>query len=399
MQPPVHIGRKLDPALDRERPHQLQCVDERVAAVDRRQGQGLPARLDPRDVEHLVDQLEQVVAGAQDALHAGARLGIEPLELEQLPEPEDRVERGAQLVAHAREELALGVVRPLSLLARLAGRGLGALAVGDVGRDAAERVGPPVRVEERELDREPAAVLDAGRGLLDLEGAHRPHHLAVMGLVDRRGGEREHVAVGVADDVLAAQAEAALEMVVDEHVAALGVLDVDQRRRVVHDVLELPDRLGQGADLARALRHVVDRDHEAAVAWQRHHADLDRALAHARGDRAAARLGELGPRPPPVASDDVVDQPAHAVVPGQRREARIRKLDAQPSVVEADDRRRHGAVLEREAAQVAGHWGHRRDRLTPARRSRSHLPDSRSVDCAPCGSPPMFTRRPRGEGL
>src|SRR3954451_23523657 len=118
---------------------------------------------------------------------------------------------------------------------RLAGFGLGALTAGDVGRDAGERVGQPVGVEQRELDRQPAATLDAGCGFLDLEGPNRPHDLAVVGLVHGRGLEREHLAVGAADDVLAAQPEAALEVVIDERVATLGVLDVDERGRVVHD--------------------------------------------------------------------------------------------------------------------------------------------------------------------
>ena len=138
VQPAVHVARQLDPALDRERPHELERVHQRIAAVHRLERERLPAGLDARDVEHLVDQLEQVVAGAQDVLDARLRLVLEAVEHEQLAEAEDRVERRAQLVAHAREELALGLVGALGLVARVAGGGLGALAVGDVGRDAAQ---------------------------------------------------------------------------------------------------------------------------------------------------------------------------------------------------------------------------------------------------------------------
>ena len=86
---------------------------------------GSVAGLDAGDVEHLVDELEQVAAALEDLRRptSWSVLG-EVVELEQLREPEDRVERRAQLVAHPRQELALG---PVGGLGRVAGLALGLL--------------------------------------------------------------------------------------------------------------------------------------------------------------------------------------------------------------------------------------------------------------------------------
>ena len=70
------------------------------------------AGLEARQVEHVVDQRKQVVAGGADVLELGElrRVGrAAGLDLQQLGEAEHRVERRAQLVAHAREELRLGL--------------------------------------------------------------------------------------------------------------------------------------------------------------------------------------------------------------------------------------------------------------------------------------------------
>ncbi len=65
--------------------------------------------LDPHDVERLVDQAEQVLAGKQDLVEA--RIVIPPgFDLDQVGEAEYRVERRLELVAHARQELRLGAV-------------------------------------------------------------------------------------------------------------------------------------------------------------------------------------------------------------------------------------------------------------------------------------------------
>ena len=67
------------------------------------------AGLDAAEVEELVDEVEQVLAGGVDVarvllvLRHGVR--TEQLGLQHLGEADDRVERRAQLVAHRREEL------------------------------------------------------------------------------------------------------------------------------------------------------------------------------------------------------------------------------------------------------------------------------------------------------
>ena len=80
-------------------------VDEEVVVAELH-----PAGLDLAEVEHVVDQLEQVLARGVDVLEALVALVLlerDQVVLEDLAEPEDGVERGAQLVAHVGEELAL----------------------------------------------------------------------------------------------------------------------------------------------------------------------------------------------------------------------------------------------------------------------------------------------------
>ena len=72
------------------------------------------AGLDLGEVEHLVDEAEQVGAGAMHAAQRLLRLlGAEARRVgdHHLGEPDDGVERRAQLVAHAGEELRLVLAR------------------------------------------------------------------------------------------------------------------------------------------------------------------------------------------------------------------------------------------------------------------------------------------------
>src|SRR3546814_7643393 len=65
------------------------------------------------EVEHVVDQAEQVAAAVVDVPHvlAVARVAQRPqrLLLQQLGESDDGIERRAQLVTHHRQELRLGL--------------------------------------------------------------------------------------------------------------------------------------------------------------------------------------------------------------------------------------------------------------------------------------------------
>ena len=104
------------------------------------------AGLDQRQIEHLVDQAQQVACAAQDLADMFALLlGERVLRVgdQQLPETEDRVHRRAQLVRHAREELRLRPVGTLGLVLGVGQRQLGGLARADV--DAERVVVAPTR--------------------------------------------------------------------------------------------------------------------------------------------------------------------------------------------------------------------------------------------------------------
>ena len=79
--------------------------------------------LDLREIEHVVDQREQVLARGLDLRQvANERLESDlllRLLLQHLAVADDRVERCAQLVAHVGKELALGAIRALGLVPRL----------------------------------------------------------------------------------------------------------------------------------------------------------------------------------------------------------------------------------------------------------------------------------------
>ena len=77
-----------------------------------------PARLDLREVEDLVDELEQMAARVADVadvlLLALVQLSEHPVE-QHVGEADHRVQRRPQLVRHARQELRLVAARDLEL--------------------------------------------------------------------------------------------------------------------------------------------------------------------------------------------------------------------------------------------------------------------------------------------
>ena len=78
-----------------------------------------PSRLDPREVEDVLDDLREKPCRAADLLELIAELRRD-LALEgERRHADDRVERGSDLVAHVREELALRLVRRLGLVLRV----------------------------------------------------------------------------------------------------------------------------------------------------------------------------------------------------------------------------------------------------------------------------------------
>ena len=136
-----------------------------LAEIDRLGTEVELAGLDLREIEHVVDELQQVAAARQDVaeeLLVLRRRRIDLAVVQQLGEADDRVERRAQLVRHVREELALEPVRFL---------------------DAA--------VLQLELDRAPANLLDAAP-LAQVDDADAQQ------LMPRRRQQRERTRSGTA---------------------------------------------------------------------------------------------------------------------------------------------------------------------------------------------------------
>ena len=86
---------QMDALLGGERGDQLQHVGDDLADQDRFGGQGEAARFDVRDVEHLVDEVQQMAAAFEDVADRIALVVVQVADLQQLTEAEHRVERRA----------------------------------------------------------------------------------------------------------------------------------------------------------------------------------------------------------------------------------------------------------------------------------------------------------------
>src|SRR2546422_63590 len=106
-------GFELDAARGGQRPREVQDPLNRVPHADRLGRQRQLAGLDPRDVEDLVDEGQEVSPPLGDLLDTLAIRRPFDFELQELGESENRVERGPELVAHPGEELALGPIRTI----------------------------------------------------------------------------------------------------------------------------------------------------------------------------------------------------------------------------------------------------------------------------------------------
>ena len=175
------------------------------------------ARLDPRQVEDLVDQHQQMLAARMDVvgivLVDGDRMGAEQLRLHHLREAEDGVERRAQLVAHRRQEARLGEIGALGAPPRLVGIELGLLELGDqrvlfrLERQAGERGAMQPVGEDDEVDEDADA---QRRHQQRLPARRRPEHVddrdrhrqqaAGDGEGNRRGDHRRHARDQQQDD-------------------------------------------------------------------------------------------------------------------------------------------------------------------------------------------------------
>ena len=126
---------------------------------------------DARDVQDLVDQIEQMLPAADDLLHALAVLRRQRILLKQLREPEDGVERRAQLVTHAGEEVALGAIGAVGFDTRIPQRHFHRPLLGDVAGDADQVAAVALFVGDRDalgMERPPAVFAGAKRLLADV---------------------------------------------------------------------------------------------------------------------------------------------------------------------------------------------------------------------------------------
>ena len=110
------IDVQADVPIPGEREEERDCLVDLVDERDRLGRHRQLTRIDPREVQHVVDEREQMIAGAEDVTDIFTLARRQPFELEHLGEADDRVQRRAQLVAHPREKLAFGPVCRLRLL-------------------------------------------------------------------------------------------------------------------------------------------------------------------------------------------------------------------------------------------------------------------------------------------
>ncbi len=120
----VNAGRQLerepDAVLRRRLAHHHDAALERFAQRERGDLELDLAGLDLGQVEHVVDQRQQMVAGREDVVQVLLLLGVDVAEHplpQHLREADDRVQRRPQLVRHVRKELALVLACDLELAA------------------------------------------------------------------------------------------------------------------------------------------------------------------------------------------------------------------------------------------------------------------------------------------
>ena len=125
------------------RAHEVERRFDTFAQIERRRLDVHAARLDLREVEDVVDDREECVAGIADRVDVVALLAVERRVEQQPRESDDRVHRRADLMAHGGEERALRLVGLFRSRARFVGLGKQPRVLDgdpDVGRDRAEQV-------------------------------------------------------------------------------------------------------------------------------------------------------------------------------------------------------------------------------------------------------------------
>ena len=113
-----HVG-DVEVLLDGARGDEVERRLDAFAQVERLRLDVHAAGLDLREVEDVVDDREQRVAGVADGGDVVVLLGVELRVEQQAAHADHRVHRRADLVAHRREERALRLVGGLGRGARL----------------------------------------------------------------------------------------------------------------------------------------------------------------------------------------------------------------------------------------------------------------------------------------
>ena len=269
----VHVVRQLDVLAVKAGRERLHQGVEALAEAERVRLDNQLAGLHLREVEDVVDDVEQRVGrlaqGVEMLALRGGQVGLG----EQLGRPDDPVEGRADLVADVGEEDALGAVGPLGRVLRLAQLRrlapqvlLGALERGHVGVAAQQPDGLALLVADGEAaaadpDRAPVAVPVADDLVVGMAGVGEVLGEVVEGEVAVLREDVGHPPLGGVGDLVVAVAEELLEP--GAHPLLVLALDVPvpdavERARLqeLEDRRVLPDQLVElGLQVVLVLAH------------------------------------------------------------------------------------------------------------------------------------------------
>ncbi len=176
--------------------------------------------LDLGEVENVVDQRQQRLAGIAHGLRVVALLGRQIGIEQQSGHAENAVHRRADLMAHGRQKHRLGAARGLGLVARLAQLFLDLLALGDVAPDALDL---DQRARPNRGSALPAWRTSASRACLDFE--------IVESALDRDGGHSSAASLACAPRVVGSNLVPTSSSRVAAESAAIGA--VHERDRAI----------------------------------------------------------------------------------------------------------------------------------------------------------------------
>src|SRR5690606_10124685 len=241
----VHLHAEKQPFLfGHWRQAGLEFVQQ-FAQIERLQLELHVSGLDPRQVQDVVDQLQQIVPGTVDDLGVAHLLVAEVaagILFQLVAENQDAVERRAQLVGHVGEEFRLVAIGDHQLVRLLAQALLGGLAMADIDDDRLhQQFVAAAQRRETDLDRQQVSVL------------MKPEQLAILSQTVRIGSLHEtmaHLQIGaahrlgdqqfrrLAKQLLPRIAEQQLGLAIDHDDPPLAVEQQKGIRRSFHHVPE-----------------------------------------------------------------------------------------------------------------------------------------------------------------